>query len=500
MSIGSSEYALLAQDSYIDRPHDKDKTVVIGGVDYKILDTKTNSITGYQGTVYRRIDTGEVIIAHRGTEFGREPIKDGVIVDGGMVSSGLNVQAPEAEAFTQHAIELAKQAGARDGKPLHITITGHSLGGTLAELTAYKFHLQGETFNAYGAAGLLHGVPEGGNQVINHVRATDVVSAASKHFGEVRIYATSQDIDRLSHAHYRDDGAGLRNVIGAIDPSAHGIANFIPDAQGHSAFDPENTARYRAHHATVDRFRHDVLTTRTIVSARWEVQKEVQQFAYEAGEMMAMESAARLLQTYDAARDAALNAGHFVGKTYDQAHDAIARSTQAMNESVDHLVQSFSALSERHDSKLSAAKASIAPVLLDDPSHPGHTLFQQGMAAVQQLNAKQDVNPSYERDACLAGALAAAAVQAGVVHIDRVSLSKDAATAYALDDRAMHDLWGHTPWSAQVDVATALNTPLTQSSESLAQATQHRLAEERQREQQQLQPLQSTPLRSAPAM
>jgi hypothetical protein len=34
----------------------------------------------------------------------------------------------------------------------------------------------------------LQGVPTGGDRVINHVRATDVVSATGKHFGEVREY------------------------------------------------------------------------------------------------------------------------------------------------------------------------------------------------------------------------------------------------------------------------------------------------------------------------
>jgi len=344
MSVSTSEHAILAGDSYQDRSGYIGKgPVEINGVHYKILDSKINSITGYQGTVYQRVNTGEVVIAHRGSEFEREPFKDGVVADGGMVLTGFNAQAREAEAFTRHAIELAKQASTRDGKPVHIAVTGHSLGGALAELTAYKFQLHGETFNAYGAAGLLHGVPEGGNQVINHVRATDVVSAASKHFGEVRIYATAQDIEHLSHAHYRDDSAGLRNMIGAIDPAAHGIANFLPDAQGHSAFDAENTLRYRVHQGMVDRFRHDLLTTRTVVSARWEVQKAVDQFAFDAGQIMAMESAARLFATYEIARDAAVKTSHVAGKLFAQAHDAVARSTQAMSQSGDYLAQSFGA-------------------------------------------------------------------------------------------------------------------------------------------------------------
>jgi hypothetical protein len=69
-----------------------------------------------------------MIIAHRGSEFEREPFKDGVIADGGMIFTGINAQASAAQAFTERAIAKAKAAAENEHVPLHITVTGHFYG------------------------------------------------------------------------------------------------------------------------------------------------------------------------------------------------------------------------------------------------------------------------------------------------------------------------------------------------------------------------------------
>lgn len=150
-----------------------------------------------------------------------------------------------------------------------MTVTGHSLGGTHAEIMAARYHLGGEAFNGYGAVDLSYGIREGQPQdapaFINYVKATDIVSAASRHYGEVRGYATEQDVDALRQGRYLDPAAPAHPANPMITGrlGAHFITNFAPDAgDGSSLLTAQNEARYRQYGAAFQHFRHDVLTSR----------------------------------------------------------------------------------------------------------------------------------------------------------------------------------------------------------------------------------------------
>ena len=151
---------------------------------------ESNRASGYRGFIFRNNITKDYVVAHTGTEFDTDKIRDALLTDGQMVLADVNQQLDDARDLVELAIEMAKRDGTR------VTVTGHSLGGFHTQVTCHEYGLKGETFNAYGAAGL-YDVPVGGSQVINHVRATDMVGAANRHFGEVRVYATQQDVDTL---------------------------------------------------------------------------------------------------------------------------------------------------------------------------------------------------------------------------------------------------------------------------------------------------------------
>jgi len=106
MSITSQQYANLTMHAYGEKfggedrrmRHLVDEKVTLKGVTYKVV-AHADKLSGYQGTIYQRMDTGQIVVAHRGTEFGREAIKDGLIADGRMVVARSNRQAADAIAL-----------------------------------------------------------------------------------------------------------------------------------------------------------------------------------------------------------------------------------------------------------------------------------------------------------------------------------------------------------------------------------------------------------------
>ncbi|MBO9767830.1 MULTISPECIES: DUF6792 domain-containing protein [Xanthomonas] len=270
MSLTSQQYAALSDDVY-QEPRETDpvsRPVNIGGITYKRLEY-VDSPSGYQGMVYQRIDTNEIIVAHRGTETERELKQDGVYTDGGMVAARHNRQAAEAIELTKHALVYAQKIG-KDGEVPDVTVTGHSLGGDLAQVTAHHFGLKGETFNAYGAVSLDRRISEGGHDVINHVMAGDAVSAASKHYGQVKIYATPQEVATLQKAGYANDRSVLddRNPLVAVElGDSHRMHNFLPvDGNGKPdrsvLEDPRSQQLAQQYAPMIDKYRDDVALMR----------------------------------------------------------------------------------------------------------------------------------------------------------------------------------------------------------------------------------------------
>ena len=138
MPLTHRDYAALSADAYEDhkvgrRAPGQEEVVPLNGHNYKVLEHVNNRQNGYQGTIYQREDTGEIIVSHRGTE---EILQDAVLADGGMVLARYNLQANDAIALTQRAVALSKHIGENEGRAPEVSVTGHSLGGALAQVTA----------------------------------------------------------------------------------------------------------------------------------------------------------------------------------------------------------------------------------------------------------------------------------------------------------------------------------------------------------------------------
>lgn len=263
--------AAAAVDSYENRSQidvDKQTRVSLNGQNYTVFGYKNDPVTGFHATAYRNTDTGDVIIAYRGTDPGLFSGKDkaghalttaqDIAVDATMVRDSVNPQIPAADAFTREMVDRARDLGIpRD----HVTVAGHSLGGTIGEAEGAKFGLSGTTLNAFGAVGIVPGVPEGGSKMTNYVMAGDVVSAANHHYGQVVPLASPEDVNLAKAGRYVDAPAGSPppNPFLTMSLSDHGGGHFVGTD---SVLNPDKFAQYQKNYtdnkAGFDGYRNEV--------------------------------------------------------------------------------------------------------------------------------------------------------------------------------------------------------------------------------------------------
>ena len=118
-------YALLSSDAYSDRVEDW----------CELLERRQDERTGFSGYACRKHRDGRVVVAFRGTD----EFKDWVKAD-----------IPQAVSLPEHYREgcgFAEDMKARYGD---IVVTGHSLGGGIAQYAALKLGLEAWTFNPAG--------------------------------------------------------------------------------------------------------------------------------------------------------------------------------------------------------------------------------------------------------------------------------------------------------------------------------------------------------------
>jgi hypothetical protein len=445
MSLSTSDHAYLAKNSYEDLSREvavEGERIPIGKREYEVI-ASVSKPSGYQGTAYRDVVSGEVIIANRGTEFDKELLRDLVLSDGGMVAKSVNIQADDALAFAREVIELTKERAKELGESLApITSVGHSLGGSLSQIQSHHLGLKAETYNAFGAAELtiMQGPAAAGAHVINHMNAADFVSAASRHFGEVRVYATEADIAHLKQNGYgrgplipnvpmpmaaaavagrinamADAIAGPSPVSTAISGygiGAHRMATMAPDRLSDpSVLSDENRQRYEANRALVDAYRTDLREIRMGIS---EHAKEWPRAVDAVGW-----SVRRASETMEAAgvAHAAMNLMRDTPRLLGQA--AAHRIEDFMREGAEqaaaHPSSYLHAKVGLPPSVAQAVPQASAPRAFSDPHHPQHALYND-------LKSRLPAHISEDRLAQITAASHCGRVQAG--RIDKLHVSE----------------------------------------------------------------------------
>ena len=161
----------------------KDKWAVIG--------FNSNTLSGMGAVAIQNLDTKEVVIAYRGTDAIERNVKEAIkdyetdlaIASGGnkVVEAGLN-QFQDAYLFYEC---IKKDTGITD--PSKITITGHSLGGGLAQYVAYKTKGQHQTttFDAVGIGQVLPGVNprDYDYSITDYVNENDIIGLYGEQLG-----------------------------------------------------------------------------------------------------------------------------------------------------------------------------------------------------------------------------------------------------------------------------------------------------------------------------
>jgi len=479
MSPTSSEYAWAAKAAYrdLDAARTGQKDVGLNGHPYKVF-AYVSSPSGFHATAYRQLEPPYgVVIGYRGTDsdFKNHTLTgvQDVAVDAIMVADRLNPQEADARSFTQMVLEKAQ----RQGIPRDlVTVTGHSMGGTLAQIEAWRFGLRGETFNAYGAAELGIGIPEGGSQVIDNVLAGDPVSACSRHFGQVRVYATPADLASLRDSGYLEGRHGLGRALAALRVADHGIDNWAPD-DGESVLTVANEARAERYSGAITAFRRDAwaaraglrVSTEVPWSATWSLARVTE--AVEVGSATALRARAgieRLGHAVAHQAERAWEAGRETREAIAQVATGALRRLEPGRRAGGHAdAPGLSARSPAPGSFPASASGDAAPAvaanlrtpLLGEHGHPATGLYAQAFDAVKRMEARHDLpgGPHSER---LAGALAVAATREGLQRIDHAEPSVDRARIVAVQG----ELHGPFRRLVAVDTALAASTPLEHSS------------------------------------
>ena len=250
-ALNSQDFALLSDHIYGKKDengekklvfdNEKNKEITLNGIKYTVEKISNNPQNGYFGAIYRRLDTNELVVVHRGTEFETRQDRE---ADMRMVKDHTNPQYNDARALTEVANAMAKHNGAK------IYQTGHSLGGALAQLCGNRYGQRTETFNAFGAAGLKEALPINplaDRLIINHRMGGDYVSSASNHLGRSILYTTKNEVDNLRKGGFATQDTSDDNFLANKWNlySSHAINNFTSE-KGLSVLSPHSPAHQLA--------------------------------------------------------------------------------------------------------------------------------------------------------------------------------------------------------------------------------------------------------------
>ena len=145
---------------------------------------------GFAAIAYKNKTTNEIIIAYRGTDS----MGDIVISDVQIALKDVPQQASKAVKFYERVKEMYPDS--------EISLTGHSLGGSLAHYVSAAKGVTAVTFNAPAVK-----LPKGGDtsKIVNYVNLNDYIGCYGDHKAETRYYLPDGMVGKgyKPHSDYR---------------------------------------------------------------------------------------------------------------------------------------------------------------------------------------------------------------------------------------------------------------------------------------------------------
>ena len=154
--------------------------------------TSFSANNGFQATVYK--NGNDIAISYRGTEitkFENNEYKKDIQNDKQMFFGKLPEQYQNANEVYQQIRHAYPNA--------NITVTGHSLGGSLAQLVSAENGCQAVTFNAYGTGEILENSGYKNTKelnIINYGNPNDFVFSANYNVQPGRTFITNTDLNK----------------------------------------------------------------------------------------------------------------------------------------------------------------------------------------------------------------------------------------------------------------------------------------------------------------
>lgn len=168
---------------------------------YKIIKSVQNPSNGFYADVL--YNGKDIIIAYRGTEQSINDIRNDVA----MARSRIPAQATDA---------ISLYDAIRSEYPnANITLTGHSLGGSLSQIVSAIRGVKAVTFNAYGVRDMFKkGTQLKEKNIVNYLNEQDVITMINgqNHLG--KIYSIENIGQKVLDKHFLEGMGDLSNRVG----------------------------------------------------------------------------------------------------------------------------------------------------------------------------------------------------------------------------------------------------------------------------------------------